>query len=142
MTKIKEEVIGLITELFWDKCPYIKETLDSYYEEWGLNPAEDHKEKFRDIFEDFCRDYYGEPEWTILTEILPAEIKYRRFWYNKLYNQCVMNKKLHHYISYSAFAALISSGNWQTDFWQALYTLLEAIQNLPDREQFKFEWGQ
>lgn len=37
---------------------------------------------------------------------------------------------------------LVGSEDWQDDIWQAILSLLTAIESHPDRDKFKFVWGE
>ena len=135
---IKEEVYELLWELFKDECPFIVKYGEAYL--WNQAEGMDRTLDMLDV---------NAQIWTILNEILPAAIKHNNIVYEYEHRKKIFIDGVYHIIDYldlSGYSfikdphALLNIID--KNIFQAILSLLKAIESHGERDNLKFVWGE
>lgn len=137
---IKEKVYEKLWELFPEKC---LEFLSKYIQEKTKYNPNILIQDIR-LFKYFIDNNTGNHQlFTILFEILPIVIIIEGYVYKKtLYFDIDFNGKQDRCIWYKRYdgESITIRNLWNADLWQAILSLLEAIESHPERPNFKYVW--
>jgi hypothetical protein len=138
--EIKEKVYELLWELFKDECPYFNfksnNLADTPQTRLMLLNSKSQSESYQ--------------IWTILNEILPDSIWIKRdsqytntydFYFSKSYIPNSNLKPICLYYGKPIDDILLWSMS-QSNIFQAILSLLEAIKNHKDKDKFVCKWGE